>query len=39
MLQNLLESPEALKNAAQSARNQGRIDATQRLADCITEFH
>jgi len=39
MLQNLLESPEALKNAAQSARNQGRIDATQKLADCITEFH
>ncbi len=38
-LQNLLESPESLQKAAQAAKNQGRIDATHRLADIITEFN
>lgn len=38
VLQNLLESPEILEKAAISAKNKGRIDATQRLANTITEF-
>lgn len=38
-LQNLLESPETLQKAANAAKNQGRIDAAQRLADIVTEFH
>lgn len=38
-LQNLLESPETLQKAANAAKNQGRIDATHRLADIISEFH
>lgn len=38
-LQNLLESPETLQNAANAARNLGRIDAAHRLADCVTEFN
>lgn len=38
-LQNLLESPETLQKAANAAKNQGRIDATHRLADIIAEFH
>jgi UDP-N-acetylglucosamine:LPS N-acetylglucosamine transferase len=37
-LEDLLQSPENLKKAAESARNLGLIDATQRLADIIAEF-
>lgn len=37
-LENLLDRPEKLVNAAQFAKNQGRIDAAQRLADIIAEF-
>ena len=37
-LEGLLQSPENLQKAAESARNLGLIDATQRLADIIAEF-
>jgi UDP-N-acetylglucosamine--N-acetylmuramyl-(pentapeptide) pyrophosphoryl-undecaprenol N-acetylglucosamine transferase len=37
-LEDLLQSPENLKKAAESARKLGLIDATQRLADIIAEF-
>jgi UDP-N-acetylglucosamine--N-acetylmuramyl-(pentapeptide) pyrophosphoryl-undecaprenol N-acetylglucosamine transferase len=37
-LEDLLSTPEKLQNAALSARNLGIIDATQRLADIISEF-
>lgn len=37
-LENLLNSPDILQKAAESAKNLGIIDATQRLADSIAEF-
>lgn len=37
-LEDLLNNPEKLQNAASAARNLGLIDATQRLADIIAEF-
>lgn len=38
MLENLLNNPEILEKSATAARALGIIDASQRLADCVSEF-
>lgn len=37
-LENLLNNPETLQKSATAARALGIIDASQRLADCVSEF-